>query len=114
MKCFINHVQNIEYNPKDENGVKMKNVKKRAIILQVLTQSFGGYGYQCEDIFVSEDDPKYEFLLENISDKLKDFPNWTLDIERDSRGFIRSIVPIQKYESIADVAKFFAPPPALK
>ena len=52
--------------------------------------------------------------MENISDKLKDFPNWTLDIERDSKGFIRLIVPIKKYESIADVVKFFAPPPALK
>lgn len=97
-KNFIVGVTKIVYHPKDEFGKKMMNVNKNAVNLHLIKKSL--QGFEVETMFVGEDMVLYQALFDRFGSSCDQIANWSVNIERNSQGFVDEFEPIKHFETL--------------
>lgn len=97
-KNFIMGATSITYHPKDAAGNKLMNVNKNAVSLHLVRKSLRGF--EVESMFVGEDMDLYKVLFDRFGKSCEDISKWSVNIERNSSGFVDEFEPIKHYDSI--------------
>lgn len=105
-KNFIIGATKITYHPKDDAGKKMMNVNKNAVNLHLIKKGLACY--ETEQLFVGEDMDLYELLFDKLGSSCSELFYWSVNIERNSKGYLEAFEPIKHYNDLASgVADLF-------